>query len=187
MKKLVTNYTFDASAQTITSTDFSILEGVLLITNVTDNVIIYNFAASGLGGSLTTNVLTLDYNTTSMSDTDDLQIFYEEKQTPLNDYGQDDAVVYQVTTDILTYTVPANQTLQIQGFRVSGSATGLFRLKVNGVVVATARTSAAERTVTADFGAGTISAATGLDVVVTAYHSETPNQSMDANVFGLLV
>jgi hypothetical protein len=76
----VANYTFDASAQTITFDDYGAitLDAVLLVTNVTDNIIIYNFANSLLGGTAATNVLTLTYDTTSMSDTDDLQIFYED-------------------------------------------------------------------------------------------------------------
>lgn len=78
MKSLITNYTFDASAQTITFGDYAgiTLDNVMLITNVTDQVIIYNFADSSKGGSVATNVLTLEYDTTSMSDTDDLQIWY---------------------------------------------------------------------------------------------------------------
>lgn len=80
MKKLITNYTFDASAQTITFGDYTsiVLESVLLVTNVTDNIIIYNFADTARGGSASTNVLTLDYDTTSMSDTDDLQVYYDD-------------------------------------------------------------------------------------------------------------
>lgn len=87
MKKLITNYTFDASAQTITFSDYtSILrEGILLITNVTDNLIIYNFADPTAGGTVLTNVLTLDYTTTSMDDTDDLQIFYDDATNSLTD------------------------------------------------------------------------------------------------------
>lgn len=77
MKKIVTSYTFDASAQTIDSADFTSLEKILLITNVTDQIIIYNFADSAKGGSLSSTTLTLEYDTTSMSDTDKLQIFVE--------------------------------------------------------------------------------------------------------------
>lgn len=77
MKQLIPNYTFDASAKTVTFTDFTSisLERVLLITNVTTNTIIYNFAATG--GTVAGNVLTLDYDTTAMADTDDLSIQYE--------------------------------------------------------------------------------------------------------------
>jgi len=80
MKILITNYSFNASAKTITFNDYASidLERILLITNVTDNIIIYNFADPTKGGTVSGNVLTLTYNTTSMSNTDDLQIFYED-------------------------------------------------------------------------------------------------------------
>lgn len=77
MKTLIKNYSFNAAAKSITFNDFPSvdLNQVLVITNVTDNIIIYNFAA--LGGSITNNVLTLNYNTTSMSNSDELQIFID--------------------------------------------------------------------------------------------------------------
>jgi hypothetical protein len=80
MKTLITNYTFDASEQTITFSDYTsiLLESVLIITNVTDNIIIYNFAGTGKGGSVTDNTLTLTYDTTGMDDGDDLQIYYDD-------------------------------------------------------------------------------------------------------------
>jgi hypothetical protein len=84
MKVRVVNYTFDASAGTITFTDYNpvLLDAVLLITNVTDNLIIYNFADTAKGGSVATNVLTLAYDTTAMADTDELQIFYDDDVVP---------------------------------------------------------------------------------------------------------
>lgn len=78
MKKLVTSYTFDASERTVTSDDFTSLEKILLITNVTDQIIIYNFADQTKGGTLALTVLTLEYDTTSMDDGDKLQIFVED-------------------------------------------------------------------------------------------------------------
>lgn len=85
MKTLVTNYTFDASAKTISFDDYSAIDlsGVLLITNVTDNTIIYNFASAAKGGAAATNVLTLTFDTTGMADTDDLQIYYDDQQAEL--------------------------------------------------------------------------------------------------------
>lgn len=82
MKQQIQNYTFDASAKTVTFTDYTSirLDSVLLITNVTDNIIIYNFADSG--GTAAGNVLTLDYDTSAMSDTDELQIFYDTDAVP---------------------------------------------------------------------------------------------------------
>lgn len=76
---LITEYTFDASAKTITFDSFAEIDikRILTITNVTDNIVIYNFATDTTGGSVLTNVLTLEYDTTSMSDGDDLQIYYD--------------------------------------------------------------------------------------------------------------
>jgi len=80
MKKLITNYTFNPTAKTITFNDYSSidLERILLITNVTRNIIIYNFADPNRGGTVSGNVLTLTYDTTGMADTDKLQIFYDD-------------------------------------------------------------------------------------------------------------
>ena len=73
-KKLVYNYTFDASAQTIVIDGNFKLRTIQLITNVTDGIIIYNFADSAKGGTVSYNstndetTITLDHDTTSMSD-----------------------------------------------------------------------------------------------------------------------
>lgn len=78
MKTRITTYTFDASAKTITFGSAPEIEGFSVITNVVDNVIIYQFNDVLLGGTVTGNVLTLTYNTASMSDTDELMILYED-------------------------------------------------------------------------------------------------------------
>jgi len=68
-----------AGAGTITISGLSTLtlDQFLLITNVTDQTIIYNFADTALGGTLAGAVLTLETDTNSMSAGDDLQIFIE--------------------------------------------------------------------------------------------------------------
>lgn len=80
MKILITNYTFNASAKTITFNSYQTisLASILLITNENTNppTIVYNFAASN--GTVSGNVLTLTYNTTAMSNTDPLQIYYDD-------------------------------------------------------------------------------------------------------------
>ena len=70
------SYTFDASAQTITFSGLPTLgvEDIGVIVNLTDNVVIYNPQDNALGGTISSNVLTLTFDTTSMSDTDELQI-----------------------------------------------------------------------------------------------------------------
>lgn len=80
MKKLITNYQFDSTNKTVKLLDYSSvsLENILLITNVSSNTILYNFASPGFGADVTGNTITLDYDTTSMLNTDVLQIFYED-------------------------------------------------------------------------------------------------------------
>lgn len=84
-RRLATGYTFDASAKTIVHADFSDigLDGIQLITNVADNVVIYQFNSPSKGGSLATDTLTLTHDTTSMSDTDELMILVEDGVTTL--------------------------------------------------------------------------------------------------------
>ncbi len=78
---LVQEYTFDASAQTIDFDAFSTIDlrRVLLITNVEDNIIIYSSAEVGKGAEIgvTPNQILLDYDTTTMDDADELQIYYD--------------------------------------------------------------------------------------------------------------
>ena len=75
------SYTFDKTAKTITFSglrDSITLSNILLITNVTANTIIYNFADSTSGAvSFNNNILTLDYDTSAMANTDVLQIFLD--------------------------------------------------------------------------------------------------------------
>jgi hypothetical protein len=87
MKILFENYSFNAGAQTVTfnTTDVITLEQLLIITNVTTNKIIYNFADPNAGGTIVNNVLTLNFDTTSMSSGDKLQIFLDNILTPSSD------------------------------------------------------------------------------------------------------
>lgn len=79
-KVLVVDYEFDASAGTVKLPGYSTikLESLLLITNITDGIIIYNFADPNKGATAGGNTITLEYATSSMSDNDQLQIFYQE-------------------------------------------------------------------------------------------------------------
>lgn len=81
MKKLIKNYSFNAATRQITLLDYTTLDlnSLLVITNVTDNISIYNFALADFSGTTVSgNIITLAYNTTSMSNTDILQIFYDD-------------------------------------------------------------------------------------------------------------
>jgi hypothetical protein len=83
-KQLARNYTFTASAKTVVIPGNFTLNQLLLITNVTRNTIIFNFADPNLGatrsydsvGDLTT--FTLTYNTTAaMASSDIIQIYVD--------------------------------------------------------------------------------------------------------------
>jgi len=78
MKTRITTYTFDASAKTITFSGALDIEGFTVIENVVDNIMIYNFNDPLKGGTFATNTLTLIYDTSSMSETDELMILYED-------------------------------------------------------------------------------------------------------------
>lgn len=74
------SYSFNAATKQVTinleNGEVLSLERILLITNTTDNVVIYNFSNPSLGGTVSGSVLTLTYNTVSMSNSDKLQIWY---------------------------------------------------------------------------------------------------------------
>jgi hypothetical protein len=155
MKKLLGQdtsgtYTFNPTAKTVTFSGLSqqvTLANILLITNVTANTIIYNFASSTTGAvSFVNNVLTLDYDTTSMSATDVLQIYidvesYEESLATLlrrmNKLLESNAVVdsklrQRVTIEAIGTNNTANSTEVNASIPVSGSVT------VSGTVTANA-------------------------------------------------
>jgi hypothetical protein len=84
-KKLIRSYTFNASAKTVAINGYVTLSNLLLITNATKNIIIYNFADTTQTSTLlydaTTNVttITLGYNTAaSMSNSDKLMIYVDD-------------------------------------------------------------------------------------------------------------
>lgn len=80
MKRLIENYTFNPATKQIIITDSENIaqEKMLLITNMTDGVIIYNFADNNMRGTIQNNIITLNYDTTTMNDSDKLQIWVED-------------------------------------------------------------------------------------------------------------
>jgi len=68
VKIQIKSYIFDASARTITFSDYEAIDidSVLYVIHVTDNRAIYNPMNKNLKGSVFGNVLTLNYDTTSI-------------------------------------------------------------------------------------------------------------------------
>lgn len=80
MKQILTNYTFDKTAKTITFPDYTTIDlaRISAITHLPTGTFIYilNGGATN-GGSISGNVLTLNYDTTSFSDSDTLRVDFE--------------------------------------------------------------------------------------------------------------
>lgn len=73
------SYTFNAATKQITLSGVTNvnIKNFLLVINVTNNVVIYSPLIALKGGDVSGNVLTLDFDTTSMSNTDNLQVHYD--------------------------------------------------------------------------------------------------------------
>ena len=102
MKVLANRYSFSPSTKQVFLSGFTtniVLEQLLLITNVTTNTIIYNFADSAAGGIIVNNIITLSADTTSMAGTDRLQIFLDDLFEPLFGVYQD-ATTYSPVTSV---------------------------------------------------------------------------------------
>lgn len=79
-KQIIKRYSFNPVARTITLTDFDEdvrIERLALITNMTTNTILFNFADATRGGIASGNTFILDYDTSQMSSTDILRIDYD--------------------------------------------------------------------------------------------------------------
>ena len=81
-KQIIQSYSFNALSQTVVLYGYTILklENLQLITNVTRNTILYNFASPTYGATVSGNTITLEYDTTTMEDSDALQIIYDDGQ-----------------------------------------------------------------------------------------------------------
>lgn len=79
MKQLITDYNFDKDNGLITLTEFSSinLERVLIITNVTAGVVIYQFNEPAKLATVSGNAINLAYDTSAMSNSDKLMIYVD--------------------------------------------------------------------------------------------------------------
>ena len=88
MRQILTNYSFNAATKEI---DFSSYSGfdikkLTAIINVNANQLIYQSGNPTFGySSFAANVLTLVYDTTAMSNTDSLQVYYDIQSIEITD------------------------------------------------------------------------------------------------------
>ena len=86
MKQLIGHdigsYVFNPAARTITLVQVPSvsLDQILTIVNVTSGIMIFCFADPTLGGSESNNIITVNYNTSTMAATDSLQIYIDLPQ-----------------------------------------------------------------------------------------------------------
>jgi hypothetical protein len=109
------SFDFDASAKTVTFLNGFApekLAHILVITNLTDNIIIYNFACEGYGGTYANPVLTLEYNTTSMSDTDTLQAVIYTQTTATDNFLKEIKSNTQCSQQIIELLITQNELLK---------------------------------------------------------------------------
>lgn len=113
MKILITNYSFNKTAKTITFNDYASIdkENILAVINTTSAVTIYRPDILTVGGTVATNVLTLTYDTSAMNNTDDLLIYYDDPN----------AFVGKLVASSFTITRPANTTAYAAGDVITAS------------------------------------------------------------------
>lgn len=151
MKIQLLNYSFNKTAKTVTFTDYTTirLDSLLLITNVTDNIIIYNFADPLLGGTVADNVLTLTYDTSAMADADKLQIFYDDGDIQPSNSEQ------QVTLNSLVETLnELNARLQVLASMANAGQPALRVIPVGTTAVSGSVTATVASTSITNFGTG---------------------------------
>lgn len=157
----VTNYVFapgGAGVGTITFTDYvSIaLKNVILITNVTDGEIIYNFRIPGNTGTVAGNVLTLMESTAAMSAGDELQIIYNDPTLTAN------------TSNLATQATLASvlTSLQLLDNIVSGNRALVTEDNSAAILAAIAGTLTVTGTVTANAGTNLNTSALALEATL---------------------
>ena len=82
--KISEDYEFFPNDKIVEIQDIDFKE-VLLIINTTDNITIYNPLVTSLTGSRINTKIKLDFDTTSMSKSDDLLIIYQSDEIPQTD------------------------------------------------------------------------------------------------------
>ena len=196
MKIRLTSPTFDASEKTIVHASFSdvTLAGIQLIVNVTDQIIIYNFASTTLGGTLSTDTLTLEYDTTSMSDTDELMVLVEDgvntlavtqsgtwDEVGINDSGN------AITVDWAGTAPPIGAGVEATALRVTVAtdSTGVLSVDDNGAALTVDGTVTAELSAVDNAVLDTIKTDTAA-LVVDAAASEVLLGTIDADTGGIL-
>ena len=81
------SYNFNARSKTVSFLLPLVLkkENILMVLNLKENTVIYNFADNTEGGTYSNGILTLDHDTTLMSNSDDLMVIISEEKDDILD------------------------------------------------------------------------------------------------------
>jgi len=94
---------FDKTARTVTFSDFGgsslRLDSILIVANVTSNIFIFNPVVTGLGGTVASNVLTFEYDSSTMQNTDKLLIYYDDAASTLVSVTNNDQLPTNAATE----------------------------------------------------------------------------------------
>lgn len=101
----------------------------------------------------------------------------------VNSYSET-LVPFATVTTILTYTVPAAQSLYVTEIIGWGDTSGEFLIKVNGLTKGGGRSTAADPNFFGDYRGAPIVAAAGDVVTITAEHYNPSARTMKANLLG---
>ena len=168
MKLRATSYTFNKTAKTVVCSLFTSLEAIQLITNVTDNIIIYNFADATKGGTLSGTTLTLTYDTAAMDDADKLQILVEDGATTQAASGTVTANIGTVATLATAANQLANNHNVVVTSAPTTAVTGTFfqaTQPVSGTVTANAGTNLNTSTLALEAGGNLATIKTNTDKI----------------------
>jgi hypothetical protein len=216
IRKDIGNYSFNPVNRTITFFNITLLqEQILTIVNTIDGIMIYCFADPILKGSFDGQILTLDYNTSLMSDNDPLQIYVDmpdvnETKTILNQVNIGDTVLFQntatgelYTQDINLATVFGQNPLNtndgylktknkndskqvVKGLRVLGDCVGIECSEYSSVTIELSGTWTGTVSFEGRTDTGNFIALTGMAVnVTTLLSSSTANGIFKFNCTGL--
>lgn len=128
MKRLVRTYTFAPATKQITfgALNAVVLDRLLLIVNATTGDTIYSFADPAKGGTVATNVLTLEYDTTGMNAADKLLIFYEAPDVIDKFVSVEQTLVANTTATLAPSAAGALEPVELSIVNIDGAAAVRF-------------------------------------------------------------
>lgn len=142
-KQVVETYSFSTSGKTITLGDFSgsdpvVLDRLYLITDVTTNKILYNFADSTVASATisSNNVITLSTLQGGESNSDNLQIIYDAKST-------DPQYEIPIVTGLLVSAPLVGQTVIASTGTAVQLNGGTSQVLTNGIIISAPASNAA--------------------------------------------